>query len=32
MCTISYELTPCPVCASAESDELLSADDAKVEI
>ena len=32
MSAISYELTPCPVCASAESDELLSADDAKVEI
>jgi len=28
----SYELTSCPVCASAESDELTSADDAKVEI
>lgn len=28
----SYELTSCPVCASAASDELLSADDAKAEI
>jgi SAM-dependent methyltransferase len=28
----SYELTSCPVCSNAASDELLSADDAKVEI
>jgi hypothetical protein len=28
----SYELTSCPVCANASSDELLSADDAKREI
>jgi SAM-dependent methyltransferase len=30
--TVSYELARCAVCASAESDELLSADDAKAEI
>jgi hypothetical protein len=30
--TTSYELTRCAVCSSAESDELLSADDAKREI
>src|SRR5215211_2363197 len=28
----SYELTPCIVCASAESDEILSVEEAKVEI
>jgi SAM-dependent methyltransferase len=28
----AYQLTACPVCASAEADELLSADDAKREI
>jgi SAM-dependent methyltransferase len=32
MTETSYELTSCPVCASAESVELLSADDAKLEI
>jgi SAM-dependent methyltransferase len=32
MTETSYQLTSCPVCASAESDELLSVDDAKVEI
>jgi hypothetical protein len=28
----SYELTPCAICSSAESDEILSIEDAKVEI
>jgi len=32
MTETSYELTSCPVCASAEARELLSADDAKLEI
>lgn len=32
MTTVSYELARCAVCASAESDELLSADEAKAEI
>jgi SAM-dependent methyltransferase len=32
MTETSYQLTSCPVCASAESDELLSVDDARVEI
>src|SRR3982750_5059068 len=28
----SYELTPCAICSRAESDEILSIEDAKVEI
>src|SRR5687767_2820202 len=32
MTETSYELTSCPVCASAQSVELLSADDARLEI
>jgi 2-polyprenyl-3-methyl-5-hydroxy-6-metoxy-1,4-benzoquinol methylase len=32
MTTVSYELTTCAVCSSADATELVSADDAKVEI
>ena len=32
MTETSYQLTSCPVCASADADELISADDAKLEI
>ena len=32
MTATSYELTPCPVCSTAESDELVSIDDSKEEI
>jgi len=32
MTETSYQLTSCPVCATADSDELISADDAKLEI
>ena len=30
--SVSYELTPCAICSSAESDEILSVEEAKVEI
>src|SRR5829696_8289359 len=32
MTAVSYELSRCAVCASAESDEIVSVDDAKLEI